>query len=352
MKKVFGMLAVLGLGAVCLASCKSKNDSDTITVTDMEGKKVEISKDISNVACISQSATDFMISFGLGDKIKGTYRSFTYNPWIYEIYPKAKDFKAYSYSVSAEELLADGVDLVIIQDTENADSFRNAGISVVGVHQYSPTGAFDDEVYDTAKLIGEIFNVKDKADEWIKDVKNTIADINTKCGTINSENTVYYVNGEKSKGLYYSDGGNSMISRIYDVCNVRLATEKYEVLNVHKVSDEEMINLDPYAMMIGGAYQNDLMAKLNSSEVWSTLSCVENDRIYRIPVCMVGIENVSCETPLMLKYTASLFNDYEFDKYSETKKYIKKYFDYDLTNQDIDYMFQGLDKNGEVMVNG
>ena len=144
MKKLLGMLAVLGLGAICLTGCQSGNTGDTVTVTDMEGKTVEIKKDVKNVACISQSATDFMISFGLGDKIKGTYRSFTYNPWTTEIYPKAKDFKAYSYSVGAEELLADGVDLVIIQDTENADAFRNAGIPVVAVNQYSPTGAFDE----------------------------------------------------------------------------------------------------------------------------------------------------------------------------------------------------------------
>ena len=65
---------------------------------------------------------------------------------------------------------------------------------------------------------------------------------------------------------------------------------------------------------------------------------------------MVGIENVSCETPLMLKYTASLFNNYSFDKYVETKAYIKKYFGYDLTNQDVDNMFQGLSKTGERMV--
>ena len=352
MKKILALLGVLSLGAICLTGCQQKEVSTTVTVTDMEGKTVEINKDVKNVACISQSATDFMISFGLGDKIKGTYRSFTYNTWTTELYPKAKDFKAYSYSVSAEELLADGVDLVIIQDTENAESFRNAGIPVVAVHQYSPTGAFDDEVYDTAKLIGDIFGVKDKADAWIKDVKDTISDINAKCGTTNSDKAVYYVNGEKSKGLYYSDGGNSMISRIYDVCNVKLATEKYEVLNVHKVSDEEMVRLNPYAMMIGGAYQNDLVNKLNASEVWSSLDCVTNNRVYRIPVCMVGIENVSCETPLMLKYTASLFNDYQFDKYTETKNYIKKYFNYDLTNQDVDNMYQGLSKAGEVMVNG
>lgn len=353
MKKFLCLLmagaALLGLGA-----CTQKeNTSDTITVTDMEGTEVTISKDVSHVACISQSATDFMIAFGLGDKITGTYRSFTYNTWTTELYPEAANFKAYSYSVSAEELVKDGIDLVIIQDTENAESIRNVGIPVVAVHQYSPTGAFDDEVYDTAKLIGEIFpEAKTKADAWINEVKKTIADIESKIGTTDSNKSVYYVNGEKAKGLYYSDGGNSMISRIYDVANVKLATEQYEVLNVHKVSDEEMIKLNPYAMMIGGAYQNNLMDSLIASPVWSELDCYKNNRVYAIPVCMVGIENVSVETSLMLKYTASLFNDYEFDLNAEMKTCMKKYFNYDLTDSDVINMSKGLDKNGNRMVNG
>ena len=262
------LVTIISFGIIAGCSNKEQPKEATVTITDMEGKEVTISKDVKKVACISQSATDLMISFGLGDKITGTYRSFTYNKWAEELYPKAKDFKAYSYSVAAEELVNDGIDLVIIQDTENADAFRNAGIPVVAVHQYSPTGAFDDEVYDTARIISEIFpEAKAKADAWIKDVKDTISDIQTKVGTTNSENAVYYVNGEKAKGLYYSDGGNSMISRIYDVANVRLATEKYEVLNVHKVSDEEMVALNPYAMMIGGAYQNNLIDSLNESHV-------------------------------------------------------------------------------------
>lgn len=344
------IVALLSVGA--LTGCnKGETPKTTVTITDMEGNQVTVSKDVKKVACISQSATDLMIAFGLGEKIVGTYRSFTYNKWAEVIYPNAKNYKAYSYSVSAEELLNDGVDLVIIQDTENAQSFRNAGIPVIAVHQYSPSGAFDDEVYDVANILSTLFpEAKAKADAWIQDVKDTISDIQTKCGTVNSENAVYYVNGEKSKGLYYSDGGNSMISRIYDVANVRLATEKYEVINVHKVSDEEMVALNPYAMMIGGAYQNNLVDELNNSPVWSTLDCNTNDRVYRIPVCMVGIENVSAETPLMLKYTASLFNEYEFDLKSEMKANIKKYFNYDLSDFDVTNMSQGLDKNGNRMV--
>lgn len=352
MKKISKLL-FLGIIPMMLVGCANNNTpvDENVTIVDMEGKTVTVSKKVKKVACISQSATDLMIAFGLGNKIAGTYRSFTYNKWAAELYPNAANYKAYSYSVSAEELLADGIDLVIIQDTENADAFRNAGIPVIAVHQYSPSGAFDEEVYDVANILGQLFpEAKTKADAWIKEVRDTISDIQTKCGTTNSERAVYYVNGEKSKGLYYSDGGNSMISRIYDVANVRLATEKYEVVNVHKVSDEEMVALNPYAMMIGGAYQNNLVDELNSSPVWSTLDCNQQNRVYRIPVCMVGIENVSAETPLMLKYTASLFNEYSFDLNAEMKASIKKYFDYDLTDADVNNMANGLDKNGARMV--
>ena len=356
MKKILSILLsvmlVLGVG-VTLTACNTDAMGDTVTIIDMEGKEVEVPKNVEKVACISQSATDLMIAFGAGDKIAGTYRSFTYNPWTTEIYPACANYKAYSYSVSAEQLLADGIVLVIIQDTENADSFRNAGIPVIAVHQYSPTGAFDDEVYDTARIIGEIFggSVKQKADTWIKEVKDTIADIQQNLGTINSEKSVYYVNGEKAKGLYYSDGGNSMISRILNIANVSLATEKYEVLNVHKVSDEEMVNLNPYAMLIGGAYQNNLVDELDNSQVWSALDCNKQNRVYRIPVAMVGIENVSAETPVMLKYIANLFSpDYSFNMTTELKANIKKYFNYDLTDGDVANMCLGLTKNGERMV--
>ena len=351
------LLKLIPFTLVCatLVGCgNNEPQSTTIKITDMEGTEVIVPKEIKKVAAISQSATDMMIAFGLGDKIAGTYRSFTYNTWVKELYPAAAEFKAYSYSVSAEELLKDGIDLVIIQDTETAPALRQAGLPVIGVHQYSPTGAFDDEVYELPTILAQIFpEAKQKSEAWINEVKDTIQDIKSKIGNVNSEKSVYYVNGEKSKGLYYSDGGNSMISRIYDVANVRLATEKYEVLNVHKVSDEEMVNLNPYAMMIGGSYQTNLFQSLTESPVWSALDCNKEERVYHIPVCMQGIENVGAETPLMLKYTANLFNpSYEFDMNAEMKSTIKKWFDYDLSDADVENMSKGLSKSGENMING
>lgn len=53
----------------------------------------------------------------------------------------------------------------------------------------------------------------------------------------------------------------------------------------------------------------------------------------------------------MLKYTASLFSDYEFDVKTEMRSCIKKYFNYDLTDIDVDNMLKGLSKEGKNMIN-
>ena len=53
----------------------------------------------------------------------------------------------------------------------------------------------------------------------------------------------------------------------------------------------------------------------------------------------------------MLKYTANLFNpSYTFDLVSEMKATIKKYFNYNLSDRDVENMTKGLSKTGENMI--
>ena len=346
MKKIILFIFLIIFSNGCSKEINFDNYSYLI---DMDGTKVELPNEINRVACISQSATDLMIAFGLGEKIYGTYRSFLYNTWVSVLYPYAKNYKSYSYSVSAEELISDEIDLVIIQNAENVEALRKSNIPVIVVHQFAKDDEFDEEIYDIAEILSKVFpECKSKADYWINDVKTTIKHIANE--VTKSNEVVYYINGEKAKGLNYSDGGKSMISRILHLVGAELATEKYNVLNVHKVSDEEMINLNPDAILIGGAYQNNLVDELENSYTWSSLKAVKNDRISTIPVCMVGIENVSAETPLMLKYIASIFSNYEFDMFDEMKKTMKQYFDYDLSDSDVINMSKALDQNGNNMI--
>jgi ABC-type Fe3+-hydroxamate transport system substrate-binding protein len=309
---------------------------------------VDVPKNVSKIACISASMADFMISFGLGDKIVGVYSFMLLNDWVYEIYPEAHNYKSYDYEVSAEELLSDGVDLVISLDPRSSDNWKDAGIPTILVSTYSETGPYVEEAYQMVDIIATIFpEVKDKAEAWKKDYDDAISEIQTAIGTEDSDTSVYYVNGAKSKGLYYSDGKNTIFSRMCDIANVKFATEKYKATEVHSVSEEELVSLNPDAMIIGGVYQNYLLDLLDNSELWSSLNCYKENKVYTIPVAFVNLEILSCETPVMMKYLAGLFNDgYEYDLSEGLKQCMKKYFNYTLTDSDVYNMCHGLNKSG------
>jgi hypothetical protein len=66
---------------------------------------------------------------------------------------------------------------------------------------------------------------------------------------------------------------------------------------------------------------------------------------------MVGIENISAETPVMIKYLASLLNPgFDYDIHEGLRDNIQRYFGYTLTDADIDNMCMGLSKDGTRMV--
>ena len=60
-------------GPMMMVNVTERDAADRIvahSITDMEGNKVTVPKGVDHVACISQSATDLMIAFGLLFRIK------------------------------------------------------------------------------------------------------------------------------------------------------------------------------------------------------------------------------------------------------------------------------------------
>ena len=68
MKKLLPILLVLSLSlgiGIAVSSRIGGNNDGSITVIDMEGKKVSVPKNVTRVACISPSATDLMIALNM-----------------------------------------------------------------------------------------------------------------------------------------------------------------------------------------------------------------------------------------------------------------------------------------------
>ena len=101
MKKIVKSIIVFILVVFCLSLFSACNnitaeDSDLVSVTDMDGSTITIPKNPQKVSCC-RSAYDLLIAFGLGDKIDGVDKKVLANPWTKVFYPDSINHFAYEY---------------------------------------------------------------------------------------------------------------------------------------------------------------------------------------------------------------------------------------------------------------
>ena len=121
MKKVYTVVIII-LITIIVTSCKKQILKDNlVTITDMLGDTITIPKNPKKVACVSRTTYDLLVAFGLSDKIDGAYKNIYDNPWLYVIYPDAKNEYRYEYEENYETFLTRKIDLVFAPEKYIAD---------------------------------------------------------------------------------------------------------------------------------------------------------------------------------------------------------------------------------------
>lgn len=348
----FVLIVCLSISFLSLTACDNEKDK-TITVVDMAGVSVEIPKSPKKIAAVSPSTGDLMISFGLGNLLDGTYYSTLNNPWAKEIYPESKDFYGYDYDNSVETFIMRGVDLIFIPEPATAQMLRDHGLNALCIRQFAETG-YDDYVFYFSEIIRQIWGkneiVNSKINMWQNDFNEALITIKTtleKHPEI-STRTLYYINGEKDRGLGYTDLGKSLLETVYNALKIDFVCNRFES---NRPSVEAVLKVDPDLIVIGGIYQKKRLNELKTIEPWNKLRAVQENNIYNIPVGFVGFEQTCSASALFLYSQANqlypeLFN---FDLVELTKSCMKKYFNYDLTDAGAKNMLNGYYKDGSVM---
>lgn len=97
-----------------VACTETKNDTETVTVTDMLGETITVKKNPKKVACASRTTYDLLIAFGLGDCIDGAYYALLENEWAAVFDEKANERYSLAYrKVLIERVEADCFDAVM-----------------------------------------------------------------------------------------------------------------------------------------------------------------------------------------------------------------------------------------------
>lgn len=352
MKKLLNVF-ILCFVILFFASC-SKNKEDVIVIKDMAGVEVKIPKRPKKVAAVSPSTGDLMISFGLGEFVDGTYYSTLNNPWAKEIYPLSENFYGYDYDNSVETFVMRGVDLIFIPEPATAQMLRDHGLNALCVRQFAENG-YNDYVFYFSEMIRKIWgdnsNVQEKIDMWQNDFSVALDKVTSVLESHPEieKQTLYYINGEKDRGLGYTDLGKSLLETVYDALKIDFICNRFES---NRPSAEAVLKINPDIISIGGIFQKKRFEELFITEPWNQLKAVKENKVYNIPVGFVGFEQTCSASSLFLYSQANqiypeLFN---FDMETLTKECFKKYFNYELTSDATKNLINGLFKDGSKLI--
>ena len=346
------ILTVLCLTGFLVGCTKKTVQEERIQVTDMLGITIEINKNPKKVACISRTTYDLLVAYGLGDMIDGAYSGTLNNDWVSVIYPESENHYVYGYENSYELFLQRGVDLVFAPEKYIADDLNSHGIPALCVSLYgNPT--FDEYVTFLSRLVTRIWDdpkVKEKAEAWEKKVATAIDEIKSELAKHETEEmTVFYIRGDKDKGIGYTDSKSSFTEYAYRMMGLKFAGAE---LTTTKPSAEEIADLNPDVFVVGGIYQNKNIGLLRTTEPYMHLDAVKNNRIYSIPIGLTAFEQLSAMTPVFFYDQANkIYPEYfNYDIAGMIKETIKEYFGTELTDEQVAYMLEGLNPQGESLI--
>ena len=352
-KTTLPFLAVVLSSIGAITGCSNKgNQEEKISVTDMLGETITITKNPKKVVCISRTTYDLMVAYGLGDKIDGVYGPILKNSWTSLIYPESSKHYSYGYTNSYELFMSRGVDLVFAPEKYIADDLKSHGIPALNISLYgNPT--FDNYVTFFSNLVTQIWDgnsIKTKATVWENRVSKAISDVQNELSKHTlPKQKVFYIRGDKDNGIGYTDTKGSFTEYAYRIMGFDFVGSS---LTTNRPSAEEIVAANPDIFVVGGIYQNKHVNDLKTTEPYSLMDAVKNNKIYTIPNGFTAFEQLSAMTPIFFYDQANkIYPDYfSYDISSMIKSTIKEYFGTELSDEQVLYMQQGLSPEGGSLV--
>ncbi len=356
--KMRKLISILLCGLFCIATlfattaCNNQTNSDdeTVTVTDMLGEQVTVKKNPKKVACASRTTYDLLIAFGVADSIDGVYYSLINNEWSSVFDAKANERYSLAYQESYETYIARGVDIVFSPEKYITDGLKEHGIKALNVSLYGNPD-FSEYVYFFADLVKQIWDseeVAQKVDSWKAHMQSAISGIQTELAKHDDEQrTVYYVRGDKNKGVGYTDTVGSFTEYAYKVLGMKPLNDQFES---NRPSAEEICEQNPDVFVVGGIYQKTLMNALQE-EPYKNLDAVKNGQVFNIPIGLTMFEQLGVFSPVFLCDQANKLypNYFNYDVKRQIQDLSKEFFGVELTDTEAQNMLNGLSREGNLL---
>jgi len=287
MKKLFSLFVIVTLAVSLFAQgqMEESKQSQMRSFTDDLGRVVSIEEEITKVAPSGSMAQVVLLTFDpsllVGTTTKTSADEAAYYssdisklPVFGTFYGKKANLNKEALMVAAPQVVIDigeikGSKEDMIADLDTLQS--QIGIPVVFIESYLTGTA------NTYTRLGELLGMEERGEELSAFAEEAIEYAAKIKGSEKTDKTFYY--SSSSDGLMAIPKGNFHGEVLEEVGGINAVSTKLASGN-NQISLEELYNLDPDYIFLS---DSKAFEEVTTSNLWSTLSAVENENVYMIP---------------------------------------------------------------------
>ena len=326
---------------------ESSNEEQMRTITDLEGNVIEIPMEVKEVVNSWPASNSVMLLAGAGELLCATHSATATNAWSQLIYPDIVNLPTNVTNV--EDVLKYDCDLYITSNADTAASMREVGIPAISLKFTN---------YETMKqalsLLGECLGgeYEQKLLAWCDYVDNWTQTITERLKDIPEEErpVLYHIAAQHNAEVTTTFALPCICGEWADICGTIYLSELISDPSAGTLSLEEILNVDPDIIIVGGIQQAEAWENLQSNEVLADTTAMKEGKAYIAPMGMFSWCREGMESALMLPWlAATIYPDYfpEIDIREETYNFYKDFAGVELTDAQIENMLMGYAPDDE-----
>lgn len=270
------------------------NAAEFRDVKDITGDVVKVPAKVEKIATLWYANNQIILMLGGADKIVATTDLIKNNKWFAHVYPRISSIPngVNGKDLQVEELIKLSPDVVIAADKKNKEELTKNGFTVL-YPSFTNHADMKKSVSIMAEVIGgDAPKIAEKFNEYFDGNLKKVLSKTDKIAAPDRPKVLHIADG---KNLFKVDGTNTIIDEWIRVAGGQNAVQKAG--NMLEINAEEIPNMNPDVIIIGRA-----------------------------------------KAPEIFK---------DIDIAAETKKFYKEFLHYELSDDEVNYILNGLDPTGK-----
>ncbi|KLI40712.1 ABC transporter substrate-binding protein [Brachyspira hyodysenteriae] len=280
----------------CINADKSNNN---LSIKDRAGNDIILPEKIENIASLTPSATDIILSLGISDKIiafDSTSKEILYTNNIDVSNTPVFDM----LNPDSEKIIAMKPDIVFVNNFSvfsgktSLDSIKASGICVAVIPSSDTIKSIEDDI----TFLGDVLNKSDAASNIINIMNKNIENIRTIGESIQNKKKVYFEIAALPN--LYSFGTNVYID---DMINIIGASNVFSDKNSWiSTSEENILFSNPDIIFTSVDYIDNPTEEILKRKSWQNINAVKNKDVYYIASSSLPTHNIVNAMIMMAKY--------------------------------------------------